>query len=160
MYLWATEEIKQGSSRMYDVGKFLLTIATGTGVAFVTFSTGRSYEIDGFFVAAVSFHLLAIIAAVYAAWPRQWKTGVDSDLYIAYDREQLHSRIGLWTWLITWLLGLGLAGAFFVSRARAHSGHQDNRTNSAPALPAQPAPSPIRDEPNPKGHPYATPSHW
>jgi len=110
IYAWAAEEIKQGSSRMYDVGKFVLTIATGTGGAFVTFYTGRSLYIGKLFLWTVVLHVLAMISGLLIAWPRQWRVGPDTDLYGVYANEQRRMRSYLWAWLVTWLAALACAG--------------------------------------------------
>jgi hypothetical protein len=107
---WMKKELVDGSSRQYDLGKFLFGSSTGSiGLLLSLLAVSqKAFARVTPCCAAVAFVLATFVACALVV-PRMWTLHGGSDLFQEYVSRAHFARRALAIWLLLWLLGLLLS---------------------------------------------------
>ena len=111
IYKWAENELIQGPSRGYDIGKFFFTVSSGTlGLIIGLFKVYTTIKFDYICLLSILFYFISITFAINLVKPKIWKLTGDTDLYNEYIKHVKRLILNMWLWVITWLIAtiLGL----------------------------------------------------
>lgn len=109
---WSKDEITNGPTRGYDLGKFFFAVSIGTISIFIGIAKfDQKYKFDFLILTSAVLFLVSIASAINMVRPRIKQLGGDLDLYYEYKRRIQKIKYNMWIWLISWLLGL-LFGCF------------------------------------------------
>lgn len=113
---WAKTELKEGTARTYDLGKFFFSVSSGTTgliVAIQKLGGLNQYVHKKTLIAALGLLAASICIALDMVRPRVQNENVD--LHDAYTGEIKQFIRRTWVWFIAWGLGsvLGVISAVF-----------------------------------------------
>ena len=113
---WINEELKSGSSKEYDLGKFFFTVSSGT-IAFLlaaeklTDGASWSYQLVFSFIVL----LVAMIISLVMVVPKQWSVDEFTDLFDKRSGIIVRTIRETYLWFALWLVGvcLGVWAVFY-----------------------------------------------
>jgi len=104
---WAKDELKNGPSQVYELGKFFFAVSTGMVSLFLGVEKlGPNPHLTNSLIAAVMFFLISIFLALSMVIPRVWNLRGETDLYEEYINQIKNASTIVWIWFAMWLLGM------------------------------------------------------
>jgi hypothetical protein len=104
---WAKKDLVDSSTQIYELGRFLFSVSSGTAALFLTLKKiSTQSSLNCCLIISMLFFLLTIILALYLAIPKLWKISGETDLLSVQRTRVLWAVNKVYIWLIIWVLGL------------------------------------------------------
>lgn len=115
---WMKSEIRDGTGRGRELGKFFFGVSTGMAGLIVTIVKLDEMSVHhGLLYISLGLFAVSAIIALHMAKPRIWHLGGESDLFEEYKAQVSAARTSMAYWSILWGAALltGTYALFFFS---------------------------------------------